>query len=268
MAVAAWCLGVRESQTYADHVGATYFDAVTRLAVERLAPQAGERVLDVACGAGSVARVAAQRGARVTALDLSAPMLRAARRRGGAPVGWLRADAHMLPFRGGVFARASCPHGLMFFDAPETALTQIARVLAPGGRLVATTWGPARANPHERALADAFLAHAPDPNGFFGALFSLADARVVRAMAQRAGLVGARVERVRAEAVFPSAASYWRGLAWGRPLGHALRRLPRATVHRIRDDSLARMKRFEVEGGYRAPMEALVLVAAKEDACV
>lgn len=262
---AAWCLDPRESAAYAGHVAGTYFAAVADAAVDRLDPAPGERVLDVACGAGSVARQAAARGAHVLALDVSAPMLRAARRAGGE-VGWLRADAHALPFRDASFARASCPHGLMFFDAPSEAMGELARVVRPGGVVVATTWGPARANPHERALADAWAAHAREPSPFFEALFSLSDAHRVRSLARAGGLVDPRVERVRAEAVFPSAQSYWHGLAWGRPLGRALRRLPRATVASIRDEAIARMKPYAAERGYRAPMEALLLVARTPEA--
>lgn len=262
---AAWCLDARESATYAGHVAGTYFSTIAAAAVDRLDPAPGERVLDVACGAGTVARAAAARGARVAAIDVSDAMLRTARRHGGI-VGWARADAHALPFRSGTFARASCPHGLMFFDAPDRAVAELARVLEPGGRVVATTWAAASANPHERALAEAYAAYAKEPTDFFDALFSLSDERIVRGLATQGGLAEPRVERVRSHAVFPSAASYWRGMAWGRPIGQALRRLPRTTVASIRDEALARMKPYETGGGYRAPMEALVLVARKPEA--
>lgn len=260
MASTFWCLDERESAAYMSHVAGTYFSSVASAAVDRLEPAAGECVLDVACGAGGVAREAAARGARVVALDVSRAMLRTARRGGGDLV-WLRAEAHFLPFRSAAFARASCPHGLMFFKRPANALTEIRRVVAPGGRIVATVWGDPGQNPHERALADAYAAHTREPTGFFDDLFSLADSARVRELAERCGLVGARVDRVRTEAVFPSASSYWQGMAWGRPIGGTLRSLPRTTVRRIRDDALARMEPYAADEGYRTPMETLMLVA-------
>lgn len=260
MASTLWCLDDRASAAYMSDVAGTYFSSVASAAVDRLQPAAGERVLDVACGGGGVAREAAARGARVVALDVSQAMLHVARR-GGGDLAWLLAEAHALPFRTSAFARASCPHGLMFFERPGDALAELRRVVAPGGRIVATVWGDPGENPHERALADAYATHAREPTGFFDALFSLADAARVRQLAQRCGLVEARVDRVRTEAVFPSASSYWQGMAWGRPIGGALRSLPRATIMRIRADALARMEPYAVDEGYRAPMETLVLVA-------
>lgn len=260
MASTLWCLGERESADYAGHVASTYFANVASAAIDRLAPAAGEYVLDLACGAGTIAREAAARGAQVVAVDVSRAMLREAKSRGG-DISWQRADAHALPFRDSTFARASCPHGLSFFERPGSALTELRRVVSPGGLIVATVWGKPSANPHEHALAKAYAAHAREPTLFFDALFSLADRAQVRRLAERCGLVDVRVDRVRTEAVFPSASSYWQGMAWGRPIGSTLRILPRATIERIREDALARMEPYARDGGYRAPMEALVLVA-------
>ena len=88
-------------------------------------PRPGERVLDVACGTGIVARQAAERVSRtghVVGLDYHAGMLAQARSlslAGGLPIEWREADAQRPPLSDGSFDLVLCQHGLQFFpDRP------------------------------------------------------------------------------------------------------------------------------------------------------
>lgn len=115
-----------------------------RGAVERLAELAGARphtrLLDLATGTGTVARAATARGASVVAVDLSPGMLAVARRL--SPGIDLRpADARALPFGRGAFDAVTCGLSLSHFGERERALGEVLRVLRPGGRFVASTWG-------------------------------------------------------------------------------------------------------------------------------
>jgi len=95
----------------------------------------GRRVLDLACGAGRHATVLADAGAAVTGLDLSMPLLQAAREHGVAAL--VRADMRALPLRGGVFdavVNLFTSFGYFRTDAEHQAvLDDVARVLRPGG---------------------------------------------------------------------------------------------------------------------------------------
>ena len=98
---------------------------------------AGAHVLDLACGAGRHTTALVAAGARVTGLDLSMPLLRAARRRGiVAPL--LRGDIRRLPFRAGSFdavVNLFTSFGYFATDAEHvTTLGEVGRVLRPGGR--------------------------------------------------------------------------------------------------------------------------------------
>jgi len=101
-------------------------------------------VLDIACGTGVVARTAARRlgsGDNVTGLDLSAPMLAAARSAAaaaaeGATIEWREGSALQLPWAEEAFDVAFCQQGLQFFPDRPTATREMHRVLAPGGKLV------------------------------------------------------------------------------------------------------------------------------------
>ena len=105
-----------------------------RAALAAIAVGPGDVLVDLACGTGDLAELAAARGARVIALDCAREMLRGARRRGVA-ASLLRGDAESLPLRDGCATAASCGFALRNFSAPESVLRETARVLAPGGRL-------------------------------------------------------------------------------------------------------------------------------------
>ena len=97
--------------------------------------KAGDRVLDVACGTGIVARTAAERtgpAGRVVGLDLNEAMLDVARRVGPG-VDWWRGDAASLPFPDRGFDVVLCQMALMFFPDRSAAVTEMARVVAGGG---------------------------------------------------------------------------------------------------------------------------------------
>jgi SAM-dependent methyltransferase len=104
--------------------------------------QAGERVLDVACGTGTLAReVAPRTGATgfVTGLDPNAGMLEVAKQL--APgVEWRQGNAESLPFADQTFDAVVSQFGFMFFDDRREAVRHAVRVLKPGGRLAIAVW--------------------------------------------------------------------------------------------------------------------------------
>ena len=136
--------------------------------VQLAAPGPGERVLDVACGTGIVARRAAARvgaggGGAVAGLDLNQSTLevaRAAAAQAGASIDWQAGDAVGLPFPDGAFEIVFCQQGLQFFPDPALALREMRRVLVPGGRLALSMWRPIRYSPGFAVLAQMLERHA------------------------------------------------------------------------------------------------------------
>jgi len=133
--------------------------------IEAAALRSGERVLDIACGTGIVARTAARTlgdGASVVGLDLSAPMLAVARSAAtaeGVSVEWREGSAVKLPLADATFDVALCQQGLQFFPDQPTALREMWRILIPNGRLVLSVWCEIERSPGFAVLADALTRH-------------------------------------------------------------------------------------------------------------
>jgi SAM-dependent methyltransferase len=113
--------------------------------VERLAIQAGERVLDLATGTGEVARRAARLGADVSAIDIAGPMLdkaRASAAEEGLAVAFELGDVEYLPYDDAGFDVLVSNFGVVFAPDHANVASELARVTRPGGRLGFTAWKP------------------------------------------------------------------------------------------------------------------------------
>ncbi|MET0555443.1 MAG: methyltransferase domain-containing protein [Vicinamibacteria bacterium] len=117
---------------------------------------AGARLLDVGCGAGYFARAMAERGARVTAIDLSPRLLEHARA-GGGPVDYRLLDAEAIAeaFPPGSFDVVTSCFSLQDMPDPPRVLAAVAAVLAPGGRVVVSSAHPCTDMPYRRWQQDA-----------------------------------------------------------------------------------------------------------------
>lgn len=105
----------------------------------------GQRVLDVACGTGVAAIPAARIGAKVTALDLTPELLERARHNAelaGVQIEFHEGDVEKLPFADASFDVVISQFGHIFAPRPALALSEMLRVLKPGGTIAFSTWPP------------------------------------------------------------------------------------------------------------------------------
>jgi SAM-dependent methyltransferase len=114
--------------------------------VERLAPKGGERWLDVACGTGAVAELAARAGARVTGVDFAPVLIETARERAreqGLEIEYRVGDCENLEaLEDGTFDVVSSTCGIMFAPDHEATANELGRVTKSGGRLGIVNWEP------------------------------------------------------------------------------------------------------------------------------
>ena len=171
----------------------------------------GERVLDVGCGVGPTTRDAARAvgpTGSVTGIDVSSEMIAAAAARpvaaGSAPIRWVVTDATVWGAPADSFDAVISRFGVMFFDDPLQAFTNLGRVTAPGGRLHVAVWAHrSRCDLFEVPLA-AVLAYrnaaglpavqVPPPDG---GPFSLSDDDVAAALVASSGWRDPMVQRHR-----------------------------------------------------------------------
>jgi len=210
--------------------------------VETALLRPGERVLDVACGTGVVARLAAdQVGAagHVTALDVNPDMLAEARSVSGpAAIKWREGAAEDMPLPDAAYDAALCQMGLQFFADKGAALTELYRVLAPGGRLVANVPGPMP--PVFKILQRGIRDHvAPEIAKFMSVVFSLDDPRELEELVAGSGFRevsarrGARVLRL------PPPEDFLWQYVWSTPLAEAVGSLGEQERDALKHDVVA-----------------------------
>jgi SAM-dependent methyltransferase len=113
--------------------------------VDACGVRTGDRVLDVACGSGNAAIPAALRGARVSACDLTPPLLEAGRRVAeaqGVEISWREADAESLPYDDAEFDVVMSCVGVMFAPHHQASADELVRVCRPGGTIGLVNWTP------------------------------------------------------------------------------------------------------------------------------
>jgi len=116
----------------------------------------GQAVLDVGCGTGILAAGATERvggSGRVVGIDPNQPMLTVACQR-LEPVEWRSAAAEEIPYPDGAFDRVVSQFALMYFVDRARGVAEMARVTAPGGRVVIATWSAMADSPGYAALVD------------------------------------------------------------------------------------------------------------------
>jgi ubiquinone/menaquinone biosynthesis C-methylase UbiE len=210
-----WQLGGNSHEVYERYLVPAMFGPWAADLVALAAPQPGERVLDVACGTGIVARlVAPYVGAtgRVVGLDPDAGRLAVARAlppTPGAGIEWREGDALALPFAEAVFDLVCCQQGVQFFPDRPTGLREMYRVLVPGGRLALNVWRAIEHNPVALAMAQALGRHvSPEAEALRHGPFALGDAEALRALVVGAGFGEVMIRPVVKVLRFPSAEAF------------------------------------------------------------
>jgi ubiquinone/menaquinone biosynthesis C-methylase UbiE len=164
---------------------------IARDLIETADLQAGERVLDVACGTGVVARLAAERvgpSGTVAGLDAHPGMLEVARASppSGTSINWYEASAEAMPLPDGSFDVVLCQMGLQFISNKLAALREMRRVLDRGGRIYVNVPGP---KPSLFGIMTEALARyiGPQAAAFGDIVFSLHDADDMTKLMRDAG---------------------------------------------------------------------------------
>ena len=201
------------ADAYADSV----LPAFTPIAEEALliaGVSEGARVLDVACGPGTLTLCAARRGARVDALDFSAGMLAqldaALARESLAGVTTHEGDGQSLPFGDASFDAAFSMFGLFMFPDRRRGFEELRRCLAPKGIAVVASWHPLEEVPFMAAMFEAFRERMPHLPSRRDQPQPLSDADAFRGEMIEAGFRDVEIREVRTAFEFPTLVEGWR----------------------------------------------------------
>jgi SAM-dependent methyltransferase len=228
------------------------------LAAASLAPK--ERVLDVACGTGLLTFEAARLVGEVVGVDLSAKMVEAARRRAPGNVSFQRMDAQKLDFPEASFDAVLCSLGLMYVPDPAAAISEMLRVLRPGGRIAVAVWG-------ERSRcgwAPVFeIVEAEVSSEVCPLFFSLGQHHHLADLCGQAGLEVFDERRLRSALAYANAGRACDAAFLGGPVALAWSRFNEETKLKVFQRYVSAIEPWRHDSGYWIPGEFVIVAARK-----
>ncbi|MDX2224103.1 MAG: methyltransferase domain-containing protein [Rhodospirillaceae bacterium] len=237
--------------------------------VARAAITPGDHVIDLGCGTGPaamLAAVAAGPSGRVVALDGQPAMLAVGKAKpsSGAPIDWVVGDAMALTYPAASFDVAVACHLLQHLPDPAKALAEVRRVLKPGGRFVTTCWRHFDLCPAYGALIRGMAAESRiEPEKVHAAAgYRLGDADKLKALLAGAGLRDIELVTLEKPTPFASADGFLAAVSQGGPF-------TRKSLESYDDDARGRifqgvrdaLARYAVNGRVEVPFAAHILSA-------
>lgn len=236
--------------------------------LETTAPQAGERVLELACGPGGMGLVASplvEPGGEVVMSDIAEGMIAIAAER-AASLGLDNVSTRVLDLEridepDASFDVVLCREGLMLVPEPDAAAAEVTRVLRPGGRAAFAVWGPRASNPWLGVLMDAVSEHigSPVPPAGIPGPFSLGDRDQVAKILTDAGLSAVSVSELASPFKASSFDEWWSIVpSLAGPLAQLLAALPAEANQAIQASARKKLAEYETSDGLEIPGLSLV----------
>jgi ubiquinone/menaquinone biosynthesis C-methylase UbiE len=226
----------------------------------------GERVLDVGCGTGIVARFAAEAvgsEGSVVGLDVEPGMLAVARSvTVGAGIEWIEASAESIPLPDESVEVVLCQMSLQFVPDRARALEEMRRVLVPGGRLVLNVPGPPSS--FFEPLSEALAKHVdPKAAAFVERVFSLHDVDQLTALLEGAGFRNVSVEAGEIELSLPPPKDFLWQYAAATPMSGIIMEAGEAARKELERDVVAAWRSYEVDDGMEIGERIVVAMALR-----
>ena len=264
-----WQLAGTGAESYEQYQVPSIFGPLARIFLEHIPLQSGQRVLDVACGTGIVARQAASivlETGQIVGVDLNAGMLEMARKHTPASshIEWRQGDALSLPCSDAAFDVVLCQQGLQFFPDKLGALREMHRALVPYGIVGVCVWRAIEHSPFHLAVAAAIARHVSEEAAQqFQAPFAFGDADALRAVINEAGFrdVDIRATTVTRRLLPPEVSIP--GLLASTPLGPGIMALDARCREALVDEAATALGAYRDERGLTVPQATHIALARK-----
>jgi SAM-dependent methyltransferase len=253
-----------EHAAYVDTRGAVVAQAM----LDAADPRPGERVLELACGAGGVGLAAAERvgpTGSVVLSDLAGEMVAVAAARAYAPglanVATRQLDLERIDEADTSYDVVVCREGVMLVPDPARAAREMRRVLRPAGRVAVAVWGPREHNPWLGALFDAVSTHTgvPVPPPGIPGPFSLDDAEALAVLLSDAKLTDVAVTETATPLQVSSFEEWWTVVpSLAGPIANVLASLPHDVRQAIRATASEALEPHATPNGYHIPGLSLI----------
>lgn len=268
--VSGWQLDEQGAWNYERNLVPAFTDPWAADLVQAVGLAPGERVLDVGCGTGIVARHAAARvgsGGEVTGIDVNPAMLAVAGEVTAdldPPIVWKEAAADDLPFADASFDAVLCQQAVQFFPDVPAALAEMHRVLAPGGRLGVSTCRSIDHQPGYAALAEVVTRHAGVEAGeIIRSPYALGEPSRLRALVAAAGFDHVRTRLDFTTFRAPSPQALLQAESSSSPLGDLVAQLDRDVLDRLLADLGVALAGYTDDEGVTFPFATVVTTAVR-----
>jgi ubiquinone/menaquinone biosynthesis C-methylase UbiE len=265
-----WQLEESSAEAYERYLVPLLFAPGAEYLIELAAPGPAEKVLDVACGTGIVARRAAPRvgsGGKVVGLDTNEGMLQVARKVSSdlrPAIEWRKGDATDMPLPDRAFDVVFCQQGLQFFPDRPAALGEMHRVLIENGRLALSILRSIEHNPGYRLLAEALERHAgPDAGPMMRSPFSSLSADELRDLITGAGFREVRIFLGIGPVRYPSAEELVHQEAASSPLAESILSLKDDVRAALTRDLGEALRTYTDDDGIVFPTETYLAAARR-----
>lgn len=261
------------AQAYEDYLVGSVFGPWARRVVDIAAPKPGERVLDVACGTGIGARLAALRvapGGHIVSQDSDAGMIAVAKKMAAGAnlpsdvtLEWHAEPAEKSVVPDGSIDLCLCLQGPQFVNDPPVAIANICRALKVNGRLAASMWNEMYHNKGHFAIAQALESRGVPPAK---KPFSKGVPDAARQLIADAGLDIERFETAEYIATFPSVRAFVDGVAAGAPATrHAIAQLSAADCDGFLKDVEDILTPYKTAKGVALPTSSHIVLAYRRN---
>ncbi len=267
MSNAAEKIDTTAAEGYEQYMVPAFLGPFAEKVVAISAPRPNEHVLDVACGTGKGARVAAAHvgaSGRVVGVDMDAAMIEVARRlaqESYIAIEWHCASALQMPLEDETFDLCLCLHGLPFFPDRVAGLAEMRRVLKPTGRLTVSVWHPLGTSAAHHALVRSLERQGVDTAAASKG-FSFGEPDQIRETASAAGFRNIELRTEEGFGQFPSVQAFVDAIASGSMSARfSLAQLPDTGRAQFMVDMHELLASHVTPTEFRWPMRAHVVLA-------